>query len=691
MKRWPQPNPYFWETAPFFRLLLPLAAGITLYYSATVALHGYIVPAIVIALGVSLVLVQLLYRPQGKVLFSLLLHSCFFVLGYSIAWSGDVVNTRHWFGHQLHNAQACKAVVTSLPQEKENSWKLSVNVIEVATVNKVVATNGLGFVYLSKDMPMLYHQGDTIMLPAAWAPIKNAGNPYEFDYAGYCRRNNTWYQQYCKPQQVRLYAKLDSRFRPTLDKWHLYAANALRNYLPEKRVRGLLQAMLLGDEADLDPDLRNIFSNTGIVHVIAISGGNVMMFFIVIAFLLRWIRHSKYKWISYVAALPLVWIYVVMAGASPSAVRAAIMFSFLAFGFVLNKNNNPLNQLLGTAFVLLCARPQWLLAVGFQLSFLAVLSLILFYNPLNQLYVPASKYKLWLWIKRNCWNVVCASLAAEILVAPLVIYYFHNFPLWFLVANVLAWVFMFIVLVGGMAIVALAAVPKVATGIAFLVGLTVHALEVMLLAMQQFSPRSLQYLSFSGLQTLLVYCVIAGIAAMILLRYKRAVFIALPATALLMVLLVTDKWRSMQQTQLVIYNAGKQAHIEQVIGNRYIVFYSDAAPGKVKYVRDPVHIQLQAWQPIVSSGNSIAFVHNGKRVIVVDAPVYAGDFPVSYVVVTTSEKQDISILKKIYHPESIILAGNCSRKEQQRLRAEAKAAGVALHITGVDGAFSPGM
>lgn len=690
MNRWPEPNPYFWETAPFARLLLPLVAGIGVYYVFTPLVPGYLACGLATVLFVAVVFAHTLYGSYKKNIFSLLLYGCIAVAGYGIAWGNDVRNSKQWFGNNLTAARACMAVVDAQPLQKDSVWKLTVNVIQVTDSYKTLNTSGRAFVYIDKEMPMLYHRGDTLLLPADWQTIKNAGNPHEFNYARHCARNNICHQQYCGSKQARLYAQVNTGSIPLLDRWHAYATAALHKYLCEKKVRGLLQAMLLGDEADLDPELRDTFSNTGIVHVIAISGGNVMIFFMVIGYMLQWIRHNKYQWIKYIAALPLVWLYVVMAGASPSAIRAALMFSILALGFVLNKNNNPLNQLMATAFILLCARPQWLLAVGFQLSFLAVLSLIIFYGPLSKLYTPGGKYKWLRWLRRSTWGTLCASLAAEVLVAPLVVYYFHNFPVWFLVANVLAWALMFAVLVGGMAIVAFAWAPILAAWAAYIISQLVHLLNIALVAMRQFSPLSFQYLLLSGPQLLLLYIVIASVSVAILLRRKRPVIVALACFALLIASLTLSTWQSRQQSQLIIFNVGRYTHIERCEGGRYNVVYTNAHPHKIAYAVKDAHINLQAWQSAQVTSQSTAFVHNGKRFLIIDAPVRAGSFPVDYLVLTNTIGQDIATLKDIFKPTHIILAGNCSQQERQRLRAAASAAMVPLHITGTDGAFIAG-
>lgn len=684
MNRWPKINLRIWETAPFLRLLVPLAAGIICYDKAGNKVSQSVLLAFAAFACIISVAGHLRYSSLRWV-FSVCSFVFLMLCGYGIAAINDVTNTTTWYGRYLNDAEACRAVVTGQPLEKDSTRKLTVEVVEIASSTKTIATRGQAFVYLHKDGPLLYHKGDTLLLPAAWTPIKNAGNPYEFDYALYCRRNNILHQQFCNTQQVRLYAR-PATLPPLLERGHTYATQALARAIPDKQAQGLLQAMLLGDEVNLDPDLRDTFSGTGVVHIIAISGGNVMMFFVLIGGALSWIRHKKYSWISYVAALPLVWLYVVMAGASPSAMRAAVMFSLLAVGFVFNKNNNPLNQLLGTAFVLLCAHPQWLWAIGFQLSFVAVLSLIIFYNPLHKLYVPQSSLRPVLWIKQKLWGVLCASMAAEILVAPLVVYYFHNFPAWFLVANVAAWIFMFFVLTGGIIIVATSWLPGVPVFTGHVLTILVQTLNGVLAWMRLHSPRSFGYLYLSGLNTGLIYALITAITVAVLLHKRQAIIAALCSLAALLASLTFSKWQALQQQQLIVYNMGRSAHVEIITGYKYHIIYTNAIQQKASTVTHPTHIHLQAWQQEYGQAQHI-FVYGGKRILLLDSVATTGTFPVDYVIIPSTTAADILTIREIFHPRGIIIAGSCSKQTEKRLTEDAVTAGVALHITGTDGAF----
>lgn len=686
MNRWPKFNPYFWEVSPFFRLLLPLAAGIGCYDLLPVLPENVTWPLLLGFVCTTTALTGY-YTRRLKLPLFLVIQLCLFFAGYALRSFYDVKNDPAWYGNHTGTAATHIAVVSTEPKDGTRTWKIQVEVIKAIRKDTVMHTCGSGIVYCYKDeLPPLFHKGDTLLLAANWQPVTNAGNPYEFDYARYCRHNNIYYQQFCGRANIRLYAPCNRQARPLIDKLHDNCMQALDKYIPDSRTKGLIQAMLLGDEVNLDPELRQSFTNTGIVHVIAISGGNVMMFFVLIGWALAWIKHRKYDWIKYLLALPLVWLYVVMAGSSPSAVRAAIMFSLLAIGFMLDKNNNALSQLMATAFILLCVQPQWLYALGFQLSFLAVLSLVLFYGPLSALYRPEQKNKVLQWLIAGLWETICASLAAEILVAPLVVYYFHNFPATFLVANVLAFIFMFVVLVLGAGVVIFSWAPPVAYFIGQVDIWLVNGFAGIIKGLQQLEPASFYFLQISGVELVLLYLVLGTVAVFLVRKYKRALFVSLVSLCALMILLCADEYTTLRQSRLVVYNVSKGAHIEMITGRYYYIARTDTAAVKVQYATTAAHTAWHAWRQAQMSKLGMLDI-NRKSVVILDSARLDTGVHADYVIVNYAGKPAAVEIKRSFTPSMIIVSNNNSRKQQAAWLKAATAAQLPIHITSVNGAF----
>ncbi len=692
MSRWPQHKAYFWETAPFFKVILPFALGIY-YYDASFnnainpsKLNAFLLIAC-IALIVGSCTCLLLNRIAQKFsafAFPVLFNIGFFVIGVTTSYFHDIRNDNQWFGK--NQGALTIARITAQPLEKENSWKVIVSAVSQVSKEKKEPASGDAFLYIAKDAPnhsIAINKGDTIIIPNNWQPIKNNGNPYEFDYKKYCARNNIMFTQFCPQNSPHLYGKANPANAPILEQAHDWCMVQLDKYLADTIAKGLVQAMLIGDETNLDGNLRQQWADTGIVHIIAISGGNVAIFYLVIAWLLKWVIKPKHVWVKYIVAMPLVWFYVLMAGGSPSAVRAGLMFTFWAFSILLQKNNNSLNQLCSASVLLLCCQPMWLFSTGFQLSFVAVLSILLFYGKINSWFKPKYKFIKW------AWEAVAASLAAEILVAPMVVFYFHNFPVFFIVANVVAFFFMFVVQVASMAIVALFFMPYVPALLGIVTCKLVLWFNKFIEVLQHLGPKQFRFLQFNLLETILLYLAIAFFAYSLVTKYKRGMFLGLACSIALLLFCCTDQWESLNQQKLVIYNTGKCNQIEMYTGNHFTVIQkSGAKPKSTDFAVLPAHTRWQAWQSNGQDTNRELITIGGKTLLLLKEPIFSElQFPVDYLYLDYNGIVDVNALMRSYFPKEII-AGNCvPRRQIQKIKTKAKNANVKVYDLAQQGAF----
>ncbi|HLO70572.1 MAG TPA: ComEC/Rec2 family competence protein [Flavipsychrobacter sp.] len=684
MKKWPTHEAYIWERVPFLRLLLPLVVGIQGYryfsdFDLSVALAVVFISTLLFGV---FAFTKSIKKPLQYMRFASL-HIALIAAAWLLCYFNDIRNNNDWFANE--RAEAFIASVVNTPAEKEKTWKLEVEVLHTIDGGTVKVSEGKAFVYVFKDEhPLNIHQGDTIMLPDKWQLIKRSGNPFEFDYAAYCNRNNIYYQQFLAANEIALFAKTFPENLPFIQRLHNWSVAAIARYIKDEKVLGLMQAMLVGEEANMDADLRQAYSETGIIHIVAISGSHISFFFLLITFLLGWIKHKKWQWVKYVAAIPLVWVYVIMSGAPPSAVRAALMFSILGIGFAFDKSSHSLNHLLATAFILLCAEPMWLYAIGFQLSFVAVLSLILFYRPIYKLYVPVNV------VLRTLWQVVAASIAAELLVAPLVVYYFHLFPLQFIVANVVAYLFMGFALIGGVLLVALSAITPIATLLANAIEWIVTVFNNLVYWLQHANPRAFNFLQIDGAELLLLYVVITGVGYYLLQKNKRGLYVGLVSMVVLLALFNLDEWKALHQRNLVVYNINKINHIELIDGKNHWVINTDTIidERKKNYVLKPAHCGYGVWRSR-DYKNDRLFVVRGKKILVLDA-IEGGDskFPIDYVIINFAARaEDIAQVQAMYSPVQIVLGNNISRTKQEAIAADARAKGINIWAVSRNGAF----
>ncbi|WP_311550247.1 ComEC/Rec2 family competence protein [Prevotella aurantiaca] len=198
-------------------------------------------------------------------------------------------------------------------------------------------------------------------------------------------------------------------------------------------------AMTLGDKQLISKEVKDDYSISGASHVLALSGlhlGIIYAFFLFgfnlckgIPYLNLFVRYH----LSELFVLLLIWLYALLVDFSPSVVRSATMITVYSIVGLLNRDKFSLNTLALTAIILLVVRPQNLWDVGFQMSFIAVLFIILFVPLLDGLFSRKQLQRHWL--LRWVWGLVMASVAAQLGTAPLVAFYFGRFSCYFLLSN----------------------------------------------------------------------------------------------------------------------------------------------------------------------------------------------------------------------------------------------------------------
>ena len=193
---------------------------------------------------------------------------------------------------------------------------------------------------------------------------------------------------------------------------------------------GILAAMTLGEKSQVDAQLKETYSQVGASHILALSGLHLMIIYGVITLFVGWRRIRMASQLLIVLA---IWGFAFLVGLAPSVVRAAFMISVYALLSLGHRERMSVNTLAFTAIVMLVVRPLAVYDMGFQLSFAAVLAILLF-HPLFEGLLPADVLQRHRWLKL-LWGLTAVSLSAQIGTAPLVAYYFERFATSFLLAN----------------------------------------------------------------------------------------------------------------------------------------------------------------------------------------------------------------------------------------------------------------
>lgn len=317
------------------------------------------------------------------------------------------------------------AVVDKIISQKTGYTRCYLKLISVKDTALTQSYSVIANVYSDELLP-----SDTIYAQSYikhFSPAYNAGQFNLKEYYGY----KHIYQTTSVANERFSKAEYQGRFH--FQRWCFQAAlwckDVYVKYIPSRSAI-TMQALLLGVKNDISEDMMNVYMNTGVMHVLAVSGMHVGILYLGIMVLLKPIYR---RW-SLISILPiiLVWVFSFITGGGPAILRAAIMITFVDMGKKLNEDSHSTNLLFVSGFCLLMFQPYLVWDIGFQLSFAAMLGLFYLMTPIQNL--------IWVkrrWVKEYIWSPSVMSLSAQLATTPLTFYYFGNFPIYFLITNLL--------------------------------------------------------------------------------------------------------------------------------------------------------------------------------------------------------------------------------------------------------------
>lgn len=600
---------------PFIRYLIPIIIGILSYNYFSFIDGRYILWSCIFSLIGAFITHHIRivndYLQLGR---SVFLYSCILLLSWLNAYYSDYRNRTEWYGHQLENADGFLVEVREQPEKKKKTILLPLEVKRTIVGQQRHLSEGKINLYLYLQDSLPYpNKGDILLVPNRLVKIKNNKNPFGFDYARFLERKNIFHQAFMGIQEIKIIQqKENSLTRIETIKKNLI--HSIDQNIPDLNTKSIVLAMLLNDRTLLDNELWKAYSITGIAHIIAISGMHVSILFGILLFLLKWWRVKRWENYKYLIALPIIWFYIWITNFPPSAVRAATMFSLLTMSLVMNRKSTSLHLLLVTGVLLLIYNPNWLFDVGVQLSFSAVFSIFVFYKPILQLWKP--KYQ----VTQYFWNIIAVSLAAQIFVFPIVIYYFHQFPIWVILANIPASIYSLVLMIGGILLIILDLfqIPCAWLGSGLmLISQYFHK------AIYFFSDHTPLYMRQLYLNLFDLFLLMAGV---IFLSYsllqKKRLFLryAFFSLKLLIISFIVQDLKAIDQQKIIVFNSPEKPCIYLLNGKKHQrYFYSDIdttiQPSTFQYNFFPAEVGFRAVKRFQPQNDFHFWQIEGKRIL----------------------------------------------------------------------------
>lgn len=676
--------------APLIRILIPLTLGILL--SELIDMPATIIAATAAATIVGYTASEFfIHRTPARAISMTFIPTWLLILlCFEIGMAAEYICRTPDFDANRINGEMVRGRIADI-RDKENSTELRITML--GCIND--STNRISGKRITASLnykDFMLSEGDIIAFRAKFSPISNYGNPEEFDYRQYMRRQGYLYCTFLTENSYRVIGHSDDimthakHIRRTL-------TNTILNSSLMPRTKRLINTAILGDASFVDSSTRQVFSEAGIAHILAISGLHIGIIMLLITMLLRPLDHIGARSLRITASLAVTAFAVFATGVSPSATRAAIMAAFVMAAMLAHRENSSLNALCAAAIIILLFSPSSIHNVGFQLSFAAVLMIILLFNKFCSI---SPRRHTAFFIASSLLAIALANIGCAIISA----HYFHTVPMLSLLTN----------------IIIIPLLPFfIGTGILFIAfsafGVDVHEVGWILDVLSswihdiaEFSANlPLSHIENVHVSTIMLVLYFMAVAMMVAYVYQKRFhqLICSLAFAAATIIVSTIELALTQRQGAVIFCDFCSTPIMYFShGTGYLwcddgdIDCSDFGKRHVnmlaKYRIDSVYSIVS--HPLPSISSPVASLC-GKRIAVISANKwkYASaqlrPIPVDYLVVTKRYYGNITDLLRTFSPKIIVLSGNIYPDRRAEYSEQCSSLGIPCHDMRTSGAI----
>ncbi len=570
----------FWHQSPLIRVAISFISGIGI---------GNIIPnhpksyPILVGLFVLIVLVLFWYKAKRQS------HRHRYQFGFILLFGFLVA------GALMFSIQQFKRVAESILPKGERVWIAEVNNYPHPTRKSIklelsilASRNDSGDVRVETINVLAYGRkqagwdtlipGDQIVFSSEFTQFGSPINPGQFDYGKYLQNHRISGMAFLKDDALAI-RPLQQGFslRYLLLRVQSFFVHQMGKHHMDARELGVASALILGKRSLVDKDVKDNFADAGVVHILAVSGLHVGIIYLILIWILGFFfKGEKWKWLKLGLIILLLWMYAGITGLSPSVMRAATMFSFVAVGKEKGKRGSIYNMLAVSAIVLLVVDPYLLFEVGFQLSYAAVIGIAMFYTPIYSLYYVKNK-----WLDK-VWSLIVVSFSAQLATFPLAIYYFDQFPNYFLLSNLFVIPLATLGLYAGLILIAFSWIPYVGEFISQVVEWIFWLLISVVDVLAKLPMAKMEYLHIGIAAVIFTYALIYFLYKFFQSPNKWKIWWPIGMATILIFLYAQRKYQIYCTSEIVLLEGSQQPIVLYQNGNEGVVFSNLPADSVLK-------------------------------------------------------------------------------------------------------------
>ena len=667
------------------KLTICLVTGIVLSHFFSISLLQASISTSLLFVGLTLAyfISKPFYKPH--IWFGLIAILTTISLGVLVSKIHNQKNNKSHYTHSKYfqNDSISYLTLKIKEQLKPNIYndKYEVEILKIDTLK----ASGLALLNIKKDSVSKVFQVDNVLIvPAKFYPLKNPLNPSQFNYKAFLENKNIYSQLYTNNKSILVLSTVKNTLWGFADAISNTINNKLKTYAFKPDELAIINALLLGEKKDISPRIYNHYKKAGAVHILAISGlhvGIILMFLNILFKPIEYLKHGNY--IKIILLILCLWSFAIIAGLSASVSRAATMFTFVSIGMNLKRPINTLNTLASSAFVLLLIKPSFLFDVGFQLSYLAVIAIVTLHPIFYKIWKP--KYK----IVDIFWQAFIISIVAQFGILPISLFYFHQFPGLFFLANVVVIPFLGIILSYGLILIGLALLNLLPDFIALFYGNMIRWMNAFFKWIAEQEAFFFKHISFSFLEVIASYLFIITMFHFYKSKSYRTLVLVLASIITFQGVQIYSKRQYETMNRHIIFHKNKQTLIGIQNGEALKLhhhihpFNSETDYIISNFITDNhiSNIKEDSIQPI--------YKINKKLLLVIDSlGIYkVKHFKADYILLRNSPKINLKRVIDSLNPELIIADGSNYKSYIKHWKETCKKEKLPFHITREKGAY----
>ena len=666
----------------FIKLTFFLIVGILLGFYIEIS------PIYLIGGGVVLLLLFIISFLQAKrkflpnSIFGILVYAIFTVLGYFTTFIHIPENKpNHYINYlEIISEDSSPLITAEVVEQLKPSIYQDRYIVKVVNFNSQNVEGKLLLNISKENLSKQLKIGERIAVSGKFEDIQEKLNPYQFDYSRYMKNLGVIKQLNISSNKFQILENSSNSLRSF--------AGCLRNRIIvklkqqdfEKDEMAVIQALLLGQRQELSKEIQANYASAGVIHILAVSGLHVGIILFMLNWLLKFLNRWKYGVvIKTLFLLALLWSFALLAGLSPSVVRAVSMFSFVAIGLQLKRRTSVLNTLFVSLLILLLINPYYIFQVGFQLSYSAVFSIVIFQPYIASLFRTKNK------ISGYLWKIASVTIAAQIGVLPLSLFYFHQFPGLFILSNILILPFMGALLAMGFILIFMILIGLNPVLVSQFYGWCISLLNNFVNYIASLDVFVLKNIPFSLALCVGFYLLLIAVSFLLKkLSFRNVAFVLMSVLTIQLVFIYEKGENSTEE--FIVFHKSRSTEVGLYDGEKFNYFTSNiqTIPSIINDYK--IGKNIEGTKPSVLKN---IYRFKEKDILLIDSLGFysISNYSPKIILLTNSPKINLARLIIDLNPEIIVADGSNYKTMIARWKKTAHNKKIPFHITGEKGAF----